>query len=198
MKKIHDEQVQHAEHRRYIRLNAVFPVEFQLLDPETGGSISGIKQGFTRDVGKGGVCLEVNNVDEGFEELLKQKKPRLDLRLHIPLSSRETKAVAAIAWYKKVKAGYPNKYLIGLSFLQIDPKESRRIYFHARRISLAPKIVSVLILVLIASLAYFYLTDFKLRSENKKLVQQLVEISSKKSGLEKNILDFDSAREEIE
>lgn len=198
MKKIHDKQVQHAEHRRYIRLNAVFPVEFQILDPETGGSISGIKQGFTRDVGKGGICLEVNNVDEDFEQLLKQKKPRLDLRLHIPLSSRETKAIAAIAWHKKVKAGYPNKYIIGLSFLQIDPKESRRIYFHARRIALVPKFVSVLILILVVSLAYFYSADFKLRSENKKLVQQLVEISGKKSGLEKNILDFDSTREEIE
>jgi hypothetical protein len=41
------------DRRKYVRLNVVFPVEFQFIDPETSGSISEIKQGFTRDVGKG-------------------------------------------------------------------------------------------------------------------------------------------------
>jgi len=187
-----------AEHRQYIRLNAVFPVEFQFLDPDTGGSISEIKQGFTRDVGKGGICLEVNTTEEGFEEIMQKQVARLDLRLHIPLSYRETKAVAGIAWHKKVKAGYPNKYLIGLSFLQIDPHDRDRIYFHARRISLAPKVISALVLCLVVGLAYFYSLDFKLRKENKRLVQELVQLSSKKSRLEKNILEFDSEHKEIE
>ncbi|MEE8317470.1 MAG: PilZ domain-containing protein [Candidatus Omnitrophota bacterium] len=197
-KKSQDNQTQQAERRRYIRLKAVFPVEFQFLDPETGGSISDIKQGFTSDVGKGGICLEVNNIEEGFEEILKEQTLRLDIRLHLPLGQRETKAVAGIAWYKKIKAGYPNKYLIGLTFLQIDPSDRKRIYFHARRIALTPKIVSILVLSLLVGLAYFYTTDFRLRSENKRLVQELVELSGRKSMLESDILKFDSERERIE
>jgi hypothetical protein len=193
-----DNQTEQVERRRYIRLQAVFPVEFQFLDPETGGSISNITQGFTRDVGKGGICLEVNNIEEGFEETLKEQKVRLDIRLHIPLSQRETKAVAGIAWYKKIKAGYPNKYLIGLTFLQIDPNDRKRIYFHARRISLTPKLASILVLCLLVGLVYFYTIDFRLRSENKRLVQELVELSGRKSMLESDILKFDSERGEIE
>lgn len=189
---------ENIERRRYIRLNVVFPVEFQFLDPETGGSISEIKQGFTRDVGKGGICLEVNNVEEGFEKILEKKKAKLDLRLHIPLPHRETKAIGDVAWHKKIKSGYPNKYIIGLSFSQIDPKDRSRIYFHARRVSLTPRIVSVLMLSLLVGLVYFYSLDFKLRRENKHLVQELVQLSSKKSKLEKAILDYDSEHSEIE
>ena len=66
-KKEKAENPEHVERRKYIRLNVVFPVEFQFLDPETGGSISDIKQGFTRDIGKGGICLEVNNVEEALK-----------------------------------------------------------------------------------------------------------------------------------
>ena len=195
--KARNKNTEHVEHRQYIRLGVVFPVEFQFLDPETGGSISDIKQGFTRDVGKGGICLEINNVEEGFEEILRQQNARLDLRLHIPLSRRETKAVTKITWHKKIKAGYPNKYLIGLSFLQIDPIDRNRIYFHARRISLIPKFLSILILSLIAGLVYFYAIDFRLRKENERLVHELVQLSGKKSKLEKSIMEFNNENDEI-
>lgn len=194
-KTIHEQRV---EHRQYIRLNAVFPVEFQFLDCETGGSISDIKQGFTRDVGKGGICLEVNNIEEGFEDILKERKAKLDLRLHIPLGGRETKAVSTITWYKKIKAGYPNKYIIGLAFGDIDPRERNRIYFHARRMILTPKIISVLILSLIAAVVYFYAADFSLRRENKQLVKELVEYSMMKSSLEKDIIKFNLEHGESE
>ena len=197
-KKPHDKQTDFAERRKYIRLNAVFPVEFQFLDLETSGSISDIKQGFTRDIGKGGICLEVNNIEEGFEEILMAKKAGLDLRLHVPLRHKETRAVASIAWYKKIKAGYPNKYLIGLSFIEIDPKDRDRIYFHARRISLTPRLVSILVLSLLIGLTYFYATDFKLRRENRQLVQRLVQLSGRKSMLEKDLLGYDTERSEIE
>ncbi|MFC1667146.1 PilZ domain-containing protein [Candidatus Omnitrophota bacterium] len=197
-KKMRRVESEHLERRRYIRLNVVFPVEFQFLDPETGGSISDIKQGFTRDVGKGGICLEVNNIEEGFEKLLEEQKARLDLHLHIPLPRKETRAVAAIAWHKKLKSGYPNKYLIGLSFLQIDPKDRNRIYFHARRVSLTPKFISILILSLILGVAYFYTSDFRLKRDNKRLVQELVQLSTRRSKLEKAILDFDREHVEIE
>ena len=156
------------EHRKYIRLNVVFPVEFQFIDPETSGSISEIKQGFTRDVGKGGICLEVNNLEEGLEQSLIEGRAKLDLRLHVPLSRPETKAIAKIAWHDKIKSGYPNKYLIGLSFLQIDPKDSKRIYFHATRVILTPAIIAVFFFFLISGLAYFYSTGFKSKADNIK------------------------------
>jgi len=184
-----------AEHRKYIRLGVVFPVEFQFIDPETSGSISEIKQGFTRDVGKGGICLEVNNLEEGLEQIVKEGRAKLDIRLHIPLSRPETKAIAKIAWHEKVKQGYPNKYLIGLSFIQIDPKDSNRIYFHATRKILTPAIIAVFFFFLLSGLVYFYSIDFKSRIENRKLIEQLNQLSSKKSELEQKIMELDKENE---
>jgi len=188
---------QPVERRKYIRLNVVFPVEFQFIDPETSGSISEIKQGFTRDVGKGGICLEVNNLEEGLEQTLKEQRAKLDLRLHIPLTTPETKAIAKIAWFQKIKPGYPNKYLIGLSFLQIDQRDRQRIYFHAKRMLLTPAIVAVLFFSLVSGLAYFYSSDIKTRYDNKRLVQELAQLSGKKAELEKQILELDKEHEVI-
>ena len=185
------------EQRKYIRLDAVFPVEFQFLDQATGEAVGELKQGFTRDVGKGGICLEVNNLEEKFEEIIAEQKAKLDLNLNIPLSHKGTKAIASIAWYKKIKKDHPNKYLIGLSFLEIDAKARKKIYFHARRIFLTPKLVSILILFLIAGLTFFYSSDFKLRRENAQLVHELVELSQKKSELEHSIIEFDSERKNL-
>jgi len=187
-----------GDRRRYIRLNTVFPVEFQFIDIESGGSISDIKQGFTRNVSKGGICLEVNNIEEGLEEVLNRKGARLDLRLHIPLTSTETKAIANIIWHEKVKAGYPNKYLIGLSFSQINKRDSQRIYFHAVRLYFTPRIVSIVVLFLIAGLVYYYFTDFKLRHENKRLVEELVQTSAKKSEIENRLAKIDREKAELE
>lgn len=193
-----DKQDEFTERRSYIRLKVVFPVEFQFLDPETGGSISDIKQGFTRDIGKGGICLEVNNIEEGFEQLLKEGKVKLDLNLHIPLAHRETRAQAKVIWNQKIKSGYPNKYLIGVSFLQIEPKERNRIYFHAKKIVLIPRFIAVLFLSLAIGIVYFNLNELKLKIENKKLVEELVKLSDKKSELEKNLLKWDSERKDME
>ncbi|MCX5693088.1 MAG: PilZ domain-containing protein [Candidatus Omnitrophica bacterium] len=188
---------ENVEHRKYIRLNVIFPVEFQFIDPETSGSISEIKQGFTKDVGKGGICLEVNNLEEGLEQVLKEGRAKLDLRLHVPLTRPETKAIAKIAWHEKVKSGYPNKYLIGLSFLQIDPKDSKRIYFHATRVILTPAIIAIFFFFLVSGLAYFYSAGFKTRAENIKLIQELNQLSAKKAELEKKIMELDKEHEEI-
>jgi len=186
-----------VEHRKYIRLNVIFPVEFQFIDPETSGSISEIKQGFTRDVGKGGICLEVNNLEEGLEQIVREGRAKLDIRLHIPLARPETKAIARIAWHEKIKSGYPNKYLIGLSFLQIDSRDAKRIYCHATRVILTPAIIAVFFFFLVAGLAYFYSAGFKSRSENMKLVEELGRLSAKKSELEQKIMELDKEHEMV-
>ena len=191
-------QVEQTERRKYIRLNVVFPVEFQFLDTVTGEPICKLKQGFTRDVGKGGICLEINDIEGPLENILKEHKAKVDLSIHIPLNRRRTKAVASISWYKKIEEGDSTKYIAGLSFLQIDPRDRDRIYFHARKISLAPKFVAILVLALAIGLLYFYSSDFKSRRENRLLVQELVEISSEKSGLENDIFRFYAERREKE
>ncbi|MFH1782235.1 MAG: PilZ domain-containing protein [Candidatus Omnitrophota bacterium] len=184
--------------RNYIRLNSVFPVEYQFIDTKTSGSISDIMQAYTKNISKGGMCLEANTTDLEFEALLKRKDLTLDIRFNIPLDHKKTKATGDIIWYKKIESGYPAKYLIGLSFKDMEKSEIDRIYFHALRTYLTPRIVKGLVAVLVIGLLYFYVTDFRLKRENRLLAQNLVELSSKKSGFEKNILDIDDEHNELE
>ena len=43
------------EHRKYVRLDSVFPVQFQLLGLDGKSSLSEWIQGFTSDISKGGI-----------------------------------------------------------------------------------------------------------------------------------------------
>lgn len=187
-----------VERRQYIRLKAIFPVEFQFIDSETSGSVSDIKQGFTKDISKGGICLEANNIEEGLEALLKNQKVKIDLSIHIPVEAAETKAIANIAWYKKEKSGYPNKYLIGLSFLQIDSKERERIYSCAKRLAIIPKALGTALILFIVLSLYFYSNGFRLKIENEKLVEEMVDLSKKKSAIEEKIAKVSKEQKNIE
>jgi len=50
------------EQRRYIRLDSVFPVEFRIFSLDGKSFLSDWLQGFTNNIGKGGLCLLVNNL----------------------------------------------------------------------------------------------------------------------------------------
>ena len=50
--------------RRYIRIDTVLPVEFQFTDAASGEPLTDIRQGFTMDISKGGMCLVVRNLDK--------------------------------------------------------------------------------------------------------------------------------------
>lgn len=185
------------ELRTYIRLNAVFPVEFQLLDIKTGAAIGDIRQGFTRNISKGGICLEFNSAEEGFEKILKERSAKLELFLHIPAGRKEIKATAGIAWYEKVKHERFTRYLIGLIFLDIAPDDRNRIYIHAKRMSLTPKFIAAILLFLIISASFFYISDFKLNIKNKRLMKEIAQLSTGKAELEKKILTFDWEKVDI-
>ncbi|MFH1479171.1 MAG: PilZ domain-containing protein [Candidatus Omnitrophota bacterium] len=187
-----------TDRREYVRLESVFPVEFQFLEKENHGSITDIMQGYTRNISKGGICLEVNTTDLGFEDTLKRKDVDLNIRFHIPISHKETRAFGDIIWYKKIGFGYPAKYLIGFSFKEIDKNEINRIYRNALRMYLMPRIVLALVIFLILGIGYFYAADYRLQAENKRLTQRLVELSTKKSGFEKDIIDIDDKYKDIE
>jgi len=185
------------ELRTYIRLNAVFPVEFQLLDVKTGAAIGDIRQGFTRNISKGGICLEFNSAEEGFEKILKERSAKLELFLHIPPGRKEIKATAGIAWYEKTKHERFTRYLVGLTFLDIDPDDRNRIYIHAKRMSLTPKFIAAILLFLVISASFFYISDFKANVKNKKLMEEISRLSAGKAELEKKILTFDWEKVDI-
>lgn len=184
-----------TEKRVYVRLKSVFPVEFQFIPKEYNSHLSSeFRQGFTRNLSEGGMCLEVNNLREDFVEALISKKVYLALNINIPLSLNPVKATADYAWIKKVKESYPNKYLIGISYRTIDKQEQIKIIRHARRLYWVPRIVTLLIVLLAVAVAMTLFQGIGLQRENRILVTRLVSILEKKAEIEVNLASIDIAK----
>jgi hypothetical protein len=185
-------------HRKYIRLNSCFPVEFSLY-------FSGKKafsreyQGFTCNLSEGGICLEAKNLNPDDFELILNKKPRLSLNIYIPLRRDPVKATTEIMWVEKdKKSRAKNSYLIGLSYLDISLKDKNRILNYARRLKYIPRIAIILLLIMligIAALSFYHVQE---REKNRALVRQLVSISEVKAGFEKRLDELKPRKEMLE
>ncbi len=163
------------ERRKYVRLDSVFPVQFQLLNLDSSLSLSDWIQGFTSDISKGGICLEVNNLRPDLAKLVKSQQVKLSLAIEMPVVKNPVKARAKIAWVKDIP-GQLNRYLIGLTYENIDASENSRILRYAlTKKFFAPVALTLVVLfgIGLGINAYF---NFKLIQGNRALVKQLVDV----------------------
>lgn len=161
------------EKRRYIRLDTVFPVQLRMESLDGSRFLSGWMQGFTNNVSSGGICLAINNFDPSLAEVIKNHQARLSLEIELPIFRKPIAAKASIAWIRNV-TDIPNKYLIGLSYDEIDRKQNERIMRYAvlRKIIMPAAFVMVVLLGL--AIMANGLINMRLIQGNKALVHQLV------------------------
>lgn len=86
--------------RKYVRLNTVFPVEFNIVN-DSKETVSPLVQGFTRNVGRGGMCIEVKVEKDKDSVNLIPEKTKVKLIINIPSSSFATDSYATVRWVKK-------------------------------------------------------------------------------------------------
>jgi len=160
------------EHRKYLRLDTVFPVQFRLEEPEGKVFFSSWLQGFTNNIGRGGICLVINNLDPELFELIKKKHVKLSLEIDIPVSRKPVLARSSIAWVKDV-FGDKHQYLIGLNYDCIPVKQNNKLmrytWFKKLFIPVALTLVGILALAVGAN-SYF---NFKLTQGNRLLIEKL-------------------------
>jgi len=185
------------ERRNYIRLDSVFPVQFRLITLDGKGFLSDWLQGFTNNVGKGGICLIVNNLNPQFAKLLKGQQAKLSLGIEIPLTKSPVNAKASVSWIKEV-FGETNKYLIGLSYEEIDTLQNNRIMRYARTKKLFVPIVLSVIIVLGVALSINSFISLKLIKGNKALVAQLVRIMQESSIAKQKIKEIAKERQDLQ
>ena len=184
------------ERRKYLRLDSAFPVEFRLLTLDGQGIFSGWLQGFTSNIGDGGICLSVNNLDPELAKLLREGQSKLSIAMELPVSKSPIKATAKVSWIKEI-LGEPNKTLIGLNYERIIPGENRRImrYAHFKK-SFLPVIISITLL-LVAALSVNSFISLKLIKGNKSLVNQLIKIAQDSSIAKQKIKEINKEREDL-
>ncbi len=187
-----------SEHRQYLRLDSVFPVSFKLLSLDGKQELSDLLQGFTNNVSKGGICLEINNLKPELASLIKNKEAKLSLNIEIPWLNKVIKAKAQIAWIKDIINATPNKYLIGLSYVEIIPAQNNAIMRYARSKKLFLPVVLSLAIILGLGFAVNSYINLKLIEGNKALVKQLVNIVQESSIVKQQVKQINKEKEDLE
>jgi len=186
-----------TEKRKYLRLDSVFPVQFRLISPDGRQDLSLPLQGFTSNISRGGICLEVNNFAFEHARLVRERKARVAFELELPLH-KPIKAVARIVWEKEVISSPPNKYLIGLSYDEISPEDNSRIIRFARTRKLLLPLAAAMIILLGIGFGLNAYLNVRLIRGNKALVGQLVHILQESSIAKQKIKNISKDKEELQ
>jgi predicted transcriptional regulator len=190
MPKEHSKQ----DRRQYIRLDSVFPIEFNILSLDSKEVLSDWMQGFTNNIGKGGLCLEVKKLPRDLAQIIKSKKVKLALAIEIPLGKNPVKAIAHIAWVQDV-AGEPERYLIGLTYEEIVSSGKNRIMRYAWTKKFYLPVAMAAIITLGLGFAISGYANFKLIQDNKKLVEQFVKVLQESSIAKQKVKEINREKE---
>lgn len=162
-------------------MSTVFPVELELENsPGEEKNLSHLLQGFTRDVGEGGLCIELKSFGNSAEKLFATPNALLNITINPSFSSNSIKAQGRIVWSKKTGLT-PAKYFLGVEYTQIDRKSNQKILWFAKNAILVPRVLLVLGVVITVLLGGVFSYNQHLIKENARLVEQLVESAERKS-----------------
>ncbi|MFH1645473.1 MAG: PilZ domain-containing protein [Candidatus Omnitrophota bacterium] len=162
--------------RKYIRLNSCFPVEFSLYFIESR-PFSKEYQAYTQDVSSGGLCIRVKDLEKKDLDTVLAKESKLKLFINLPIRKNTSSAEAEIVWAQKDEDDPTGRtYKIGLSYLNIDECNKKRIFNHARRLKWFPRIKIFVIIFLLLSCSFLYIENLRERTRNRDLVSELVSV----------------------
>jgi hypothetical protein len=186
-----------TEHRKYIRLDSAFPVQFRLVTLDGKCFISDWLQGFTNNVSKGGICLSANNLKPELAKLIQDKQAKFSLDIEMPIGKKPIPALASVVWIRGT-IDDANKYFIGLNYEEIEQRESARIlHFALGKRIFAPFALSI-ILVLAVGLSINTYINLKLIKGNKDLINQLVKIVQESSVAKQKLKETSKEKEELQ
>jgi hypothetical protein len=111
--------------RLYIRLKARFKVEG---DPEEK-----IYEAMTRNINRGGLCLEVTKNIKEIKDIFNQGNPRLNIALDLPGIDETVETAARPVWIS-TRVGWMEPpvedrlpLFLGMAFVNLPPSEKERI-----------------------------------------------------------------------
>ncbi len=185
------------EHRKFIRLDSVLPVQFQLLTLDGRSVLSDWQQGFTNNICRSGIALTVNNLNPDLAEMIKQKKVKLSLDLEIPLTHRIINAKTSIVWAQAEDSGQ-NKYLMGLLYEAINSDQNNMIMRYVFAKKYVPRIFIGLLVALTALILISGYFNDRLIQNNKGLVVRLVDILEDSTEARQKIDDIAQEKEGLE
>lgn len=168
--------------RQYIRLPAVLPVEFYLAD-SSGKHVTPWLQGFTRDIGSGGIGLIANDLWEGFGTRITCAGMRVFLKIPLPFSRRETLIEAVVQWQAAHQLKYFVQYVVGLKFCAGSEAYAKQLFVGAILKRSMPFLVGSIGIGLALSAGFFFNAAHEAARQNRRLVARYTAASDAGSRL---------------
>jgi len=162
-----------AERRKYIRLDTVLPVQFRLESLDNKQPLSPWIQGFTNNIGHGGICLVVNDLSPELIKLVQAKRVKLAIEINLPLSGHSVCASVSLAWTREM-GGLTKRLLLGLDYEKINPKQNAMLIRYAWAKKLFLPFVILCIAILSLFLGFGVYSNMQLTHKNKMLIEELV------------------------
>lgn len=185
-----------TEHRKYLRLDTVLPVQFRLENAQSDVPLSDWLQGFTNNIGAGGLCLCINYLNPKLFELIKQKNIKLSLEIDLPIARKPICARANIVWAKDI-FGDKHQYLVGLKYDQILAQQNRLLMRYAWLKKLFVPAVLALVIILAASVGANSYLNYKLRQGNQQLIEKLVVVLNDSTLAKQKIEEVNAQRQRL-
>ncbi len=175
--------------RKYIRLRSILPIEFRVVpslregtsqrEPVDKGSLSAgsvdssWQQGYTCNVGEGGICFETVHLDAAVLLQIGNPGVEVEVSMRIPLHRPPVKARAKIAWFRRLDRKDAPHYMLGFQFTEIAYADCDRLLSQARVLSLSTHLLALTALVLFLGFVIAGFYNYRLRMDNEKLVDSL-------------------------
>ncbi len=169
--------------RKYIRINSVLAVEFYLTD-KFGRRLTPYLQGFTNNIGKGGICLVANDLWWGLADKLKEGE-RIAFQIEVPFRKDTVLNYGRIIWKSpEEKKGFL-QYRMGVEFEPSALYTSLFLYALIKR--LIPYMVSIIMVGLTIFAFNAWMEEEALRRENQKLLISYHRLLGERDNLYSNI-----------
>lgn len=138
------------EKRKYVRVDTVFPIEFQLVGKEKREPLSEWREGFTRDIGKGGMGIFARTLKEHDKEFFNfiPNETKLRIVINIPLGKEPIESFATVEWIKKQLGPIVDTYMFGVSYDFINELEYEKVLTYVKWLRLKPKMMFLIIALL--------------------------------------------------
>ena len=170
-----------SERRQYLRLESAFPIEFQLVDPNDRTAVSDLKEGFTRNVGKGGMGIFAKTLKDQDKKTFGfiPGKTKLKLNINIPLDSDPIESFATVEWLEKSPGPIVDTYSFGVSYDFINEIDYDRIMKYVKWLQMKPKIIFLALVLLSAGFiftsAFLYKENMRRQKSENQLKETIVE-----------------------
>ncbi|NQT06092.1 MAG: PilZ domain-containing protein [Candidatus Omnitrophica bacterium] len=180
------EPTSEEEKREYIRIDSVFPIEFQKI-VESGEAEAPFRQGVTRDLSKDGMRIETVTVRGRDLAELSPDKTKLRMVINLPHDTHAVIATATVKWMHKVEESAVDRHIIGISYEDMAESDMERIIKYALWLRRKPDMFALVVVALIVAVAAFFSTILFFKGAKEEFANEIRFRESEKQRLVENI-----------